>query len=118
MTIQVKNVRQNKKLEMKAEMEFNLVSLVQIWDKCEDAKAYLSRLNEKVSNTRYSSKWSKLTSKSFDNIIALSTEMTHLLNKLGAFDALKGKSGKISPQAHSYYSADTYPQAAKAKSSR
>lgn len=103
---------------MKAEMEFNLVSLVQVWDKCEDAKAYLSRLNTKVSDTRYSSKWSKLTAKSLDNIMALSTEMTQLLNKLGAFDALKRQSIKISAQETSYYSSAHYSQRAEAKGSR
>jgi hypothetical protein len=94
MTIEVKNVRQNKNLEMKAKMEFNLIALVQLWDKCEDAKAYLIRLNSKVDDTNYSAKWSKLTAKSVDSIVSLSGELTETLHKLGAFDALKRSSNK------------------------
>jgi hypothetical protein len=89
MTIEVKNVRNNKKLQMKADMEFNMVSLVQLWEKCEDAKAYMARLSERVIESGYSAKWESIISKSLGNVELLSEETRCLLSKMGAFDAIK-----------------------------
>lgn len=106
MAIEVKNVNSNKKLQIRGEMEFNTVLLVQLWEKCEDAKLYMGRLNNRIQETRFSSKWEKLVGKSFDNVVKLSEEMTNLLTNLGAFNALKRtRSQEFSGnQAYPYYS--------------
>ena len=113
MNIEVKNARQSKRLKLSADMEFNTISLVQLWEKCEDAKTYMERLSKRVAESGYSTKWEKLMEKSLSNVVDLSNETTDLLGKMGAFDAIKG-----TIKGTSYRSESRSSQRVEAKSSR
>jgi hypothetical protein len=88
MKIEVNRLSPTTKSSLKAEVSLNLASLVQLWDKCEDAKVYISRLNSRMSDYDYCKVWAKKIDKANKQIIELSEEITRDLNVRGAFDPL------------------------------
>jgi hypothetical protein len=108
-----------KKLKKDEKVSLSVASLVQMWDKCEDAKLYLEKLGNRINGHASCTRWYSRVYGALCEVESIAEEMNMMLHKHNAFEEIEIGAKEFSTKtadSHSYPRHSGTTQRAKAAS--